>query len=194
MNVTSLFYFYINNNKSNLSSCNSCLLSSCNSCLFSVYNSCLNTGHHSRCRALHHFLSDGQASKTAMDSEEAEKYIRLVKKQQQRDLQKLNNTGHHSRCRALHHFLLDGQASRTAMNSEEAEKYIRLVKEQQQRGLQKLKGGGGGDGGFSYKVDPYCLRFGDYVVHKKVSIGRFVVFKCFGFYLIAVWRDWLMWI
>ncbi|XP_059449432.1 ATP-dependent DNA helicase At3g02060, chloroplastic [Corylus avellana] len=71
-------------------------------------------------------------------------------------------------------------ASRTAMNSEEAEKYIRLVKEQQQRGLQKLKGGGGsggGGGGFSYKVDPYTLRSGDYVVHKKVGIGRFVGIK-----------------
>ncbi|XP_062151736.1 ATP-dependent DNA helicase At3g02060, chloroplastic [Alnus glutinosa] len=69
-------------------------------------------------------------------------------------------------------------ASRTAMDSEEAEKYIRLVKEQQQRGLQKLKGGdGGGGGGFSYKVDPYSLRSGDYVVHKKVGIGRFVGIK-----------------
>jgi hypothetical protein len=66
------------------------------------------------------------------------------------------------------------------MDSEEAEKYIRLVKEQQQRGLQKLKGGGGGGGGgggFSYKVDPYSLRSGDYVVHKKVGIGRFVGIK-----------------
>lgn len=61
------------------------------------------------------------------------------------------------------------------MDSEEAEKYIRLVKEQQQRGLQKLKGGGGG--GLSYKVDPYTLRSGDYVVHKKVGIGRFVGIK-----------------
>lgn len=59
------------------------------------------------------------------------------------------------------------------MDSEEAEKYIQLVKEQQQRGLQKLKGGGG----FSYKVDPYTLRSGDYVVHKKVGIGRFVGIK-----------------
>lgn len=59
------------------------------------------------------------------------------------------------------------------MDSEEAEKYIQLVKKQQQRGLQKLKGGGG----FSYKVDPYTLRSGDYVVHKKVGIGRFVGIK-----------------
>jgi len=33
LNVTSFFYFYINNNKFNLSSCKSCLLSVCNSCL-----------------------------------------------------------------------------------------------------------------------------------------------------------------
>ncbi|KAJ0054633.1 hypothetical protein Pint_02482 [Pistacia integerrima] len=75
------------------------------------------------------------------------------------------------------------------MDSEEADKYIRLVKEKQQIGLQKLKskkagdgggngdGGGGGGGGFSYKVDPYGLRSGDYVVHKKVGIGRFVGIK-----------------
>jgi hypothetical protein len=44
MNVTSLLYFYINNNKSNLSSCNSCLLSACNSCLSNSCNSCLNRG------------------------------------------------------------------------------------------------------------------------------------------------------
>lgn len=60
---------------------------------------------------------------------------------------------------------------RTAMESEEADKYIELVKEQQQRGLQKLKGD------LSYKVDPYTLRSGDYVVHKKVGIGRFVGIK-----------------
>jgi transcription-repair coupling factor (superfamily II helicase) len=60
---------------------------------------------------------------------------------------------------------------RTAMESEEADKYIELVKEQQQRGLQKLKGD------VSYKVDPYTLRSGDYVVHKKVGIGRFVGIK-----------------
>jgi len=69
-------------------------------------------------------------------------------------------------------------SSRNAMDSEEAEKYIRQVKEQQQRGLQKLKGDGDGKGGtFSYKVDPYTLRSGDYVVHKKVGIGRFVGIK-----------------
>ncbi|KAG9130207.1 hypothetical protein Leryth_004218 [Lithospermum erythrorhizon] len=64
------------------------------------------------------------------------------------------------------------------MDSEEADKYIKLVKEQQQRGLQKLRGATpGGGGGFSYKVDPYTLRSGDYVVHKKVGIGRFVSIK-----------------
>lgn len=69
-------------------------------------------------------------------------------------------------------------SSRPAMDSEEAEKYIQMVKQQQQRGLQKLKGDREGKGeGFSYKVDPYTLRSGDYVVHKKVGIGRFVGIK-----------------
>lgn len=66
------------------------------------------------------------------------------------------------------------------MDSEEADKYIQLVKEQQQRGLQKLKGGGRAAAAgerFSYKVDPYTLRSGDYVVHKKVGVGRFVGIK-----------------
>jgi transcription-repair coupling factor len=57
-----------------------------------------------------------------------------------------------------------------------------MVKEQQERGLQKLKGirqgtKAAGDGAFSYKVDPYSLLSGDYVVHKKVGIGRFVGIK-----------------
>uniref|UniRef100_A0A5B7BS35 DNA helicase n=1 Tax=Davidia involucrata TaxID=16924 RepID=A0A5B7BS35_DAVIN len=69
-------------------------------------------------------------------------------------------------------------ASRPVMDSEEAEKYIQLVKEQQQRGLQKLKGDREAkDGGFTYKVDPYSLRSGDYIVHRKVGIGRFVGIK-----------------
>lgn len=64
------------------------------------------------------------------------------------------------------------------MDKQEAEKYIQLVKEQQQRGLQKLKGERvGKDGNFSYKVDPYTLRNGDYVVHKKVGIGMFIGIK-----------------
>ncbi|CAB4275536.1 unnamed protein product [Prunus armeniaca] len=61
--------------------------------------------------------------------------------------------------------------TRTVMESEEADKYIELVKQQQQRGLEKLRGDA------SYKVDPYSLRSGDYVVHKKVGIGRFVGIK-----------------
>jgi len=70
------------------------------------------------------------------------------------------------------------EVSRTVMNTEEADKYIQMVKEQQQRGLQKLKGDREGkDGSFSYKVDPYTLRSGDYVVHKKVGIGRFFGIK-----------------
>ncbi|XP_061356166.1 ATP-dependent DNA helicase At3g02060, chloroplastic, partial [Gastrolobium bilobum] len=70
------------------------------------------------------------------------------------------------------------EASRTVMDSKEADKYIKMVKEQQQRGLQKLKGvRESKDGAFSYKVDPYTLSSGDYVVHKKVGIGRFVGIK-----------------
>ncbi|KAL0367871.1 UNVERIFIED_CONTAM: ATP-dependent DNA helicase, chloroplastic [Sesamum radiatum] len=46
-------------------------------------------------------------------------------------------------------------------------------------GLQKLKGTerGAASGAFSISVDPYTLRSGDYVVHKKVGIGRFVGVK-----------------
>ncbi|KAI9120505.1 hypothetical protein K1719_007538 [Acacia pycnantha] len=70
------------------------------------------------------------------------------------------------------------EVSRTVMDSEEADKYIQLVKKQQQRGLQKLKGDKENkEGGFSYQVDPYTLHSGDYVVHKKVGIGRFVGIK-----------------
>lgn len=64
------------------------------------------------------------------------------------------------------------------VDSEEAEKYINKVKQQQQRGLQKLKGDSEVKGsGFGYRVDPYTLQSGDYVVHKKVGIGRFVAIK-----------------
>ncbi|XP_022141425.1 ATP-dependent DNA helicase At3g02060, chloroplastic isoform X3 [Momordica charantia] len=71
------------------------------------------------------------------------------------------------------------ESSRTAMDAEEADRYIQMVKEQQQRGLQKLKGDRqrNESDGFNYKVDPYTLRSGDYVVHKKVGIGRFVGIK-----------------
>eukprot|EP01018_Ginkgo_biloba_P018318 Gb_38755 [translate_table: standard] len=61
------------------------------------------------------------------------------------------------------------------MNPDEAEKYIQLVKEQQKKGLRKLKQGQlTGKENFSYAVDPHALVPGDYVVHKKVGIGRFV--------------------
>lgn len=57
-----------------------------------------------------------------------------------------------------------------------------MVKQQQQRGLLELKkghmlrkgGSNNGDANFSYKVDPFTLEEGDYVVHKKVGIGRFI--------------------
>lgn len=72
----------------------------------------------------------------------------------------------------------EGANNGSSMDSVEADKYIKLVKEQQQRGLQKLKGDKHGNvGGFGYQVDPYTLRPGDYVVHKKVGIGKFVAIK-----------------
>ena len=64
------------------------------------------------------------------------------------------------------------------MKSEEAEKYIQMVKQQQQRGLKKLKGEKNDEeSGYGYRVDPYTLKQGDYVVHKKVGVGRFVGIK-----------------
>ncbi|XP_010942342.1 ATP-dependent DNA helicase At3g02060, chloroplastic isoform X1 [Elaeis guineensis] len=72
----------------------------------------------------------------------------------------------------------EGSKAGSKLNSAEAEKYIKTVKEQQQRGLQKLKGDvDGKEGGFGYRVDPYSLRPGDYVVHKKVGIGKFGAIK-----------------
>lgn len=70
-----------------------------------------------------------------------------------------------------------GGGGERSLDSKEAEKYIKLVKQQQQRGLQKLRGRNEGDGGFGYRVDPYTLQPGDYVVHKKVGIGKFVAIK-----------------
>ncbi|KAK9050020.1 hypothetical protein SSX86_031011 [Deinandra increscens subsp. villosa] len=72
--------------------------------------------------------------------------------------------------------------SGSGVTDEEVDKYIQLVKQQQQRGLRELKKGrlrtngasGNADAGFSYKVDPFTLEEGDYVVHKKVGIGRFM--------------------
>ncbi|CAA0821268.1 DEAD/DEAH box helicase- putative [Striga hermonthica] len=64
------------------------------------------------------------------------------------------------------------------MDSKEADTYIKLVKEQQQRGLQKLMAQANtANSSTNYKVDPYTLRPGDYVVHKKVGVGRFVGIK-----------------
>ncbi|CAH1437831.1 unnamed protein product [Lactuca virosa] len=68
------------------------------------------------------------------------------------------------------------------VSNEEVDKYIQMVKQQQQRGLLELKkghmlrkgGSNNGDANFSYKVDPFTLEEGDYVVHKKVGIGRFI--------------------
>ncbi|KAL6966188.1 hypothetical protein U1Q18_031967 [Sarracenia purpurea var. burkii] len=65
------------------------------------------------------------------------------------------------------------------MNSEEGDKYIQSAKKHQHRGLQKLKGGehGDRDEALSYKVNPYNLRTRDYLMRKKVGIGRFVGIK-----------------
>lgn len=68
---------------------------------------------------------------------------------------------------------------KATVTEEEVDKYINLVKQQQQRGLRELKrgrlgGNEGSDGVVSYKVDPFSLEEGDYVVHKKVGIGRFM--------------------
>lgn len=46
--------------------------------------------------------------------------------------------------------------------------------------MKKLKGdrvGAGNKNGFGYRVDPYTLKSGDYVVHHKVGIGKFVGIK-----------------
>ncbi|KAJ6686983.1 FANCONI ANEMIA GROUP M FANCM FAMILY MEMBER [Salix purpurea] len=83
------------------------------------------------------------------------------------------------RIRCQRHGKREGSNSKPIMDSEEADQYIQMVKEQQQRGLLKLKGDRVAKEGdvFSYKVDPYTLSSGDYVVHKKVGIGRFVGIK-----------------
>lgn len=76
----------------------------------------------------------------------------------------------------IRRFHVKRESSKTAMDADEADRYIQMVKEQQQRGLQKLKGDRQKKESdeFNYKADPYTLRSGDYVVHKKVGIGRFV--------------------
>ncbi|KAH0660882.1 hypothetical protein KY290_029589 [Solanum tuberosum] len=106
--------------------------------------------------------------------------LRNARQEQERDAISLLN----ERIRR-EHAKRDHSPLRPAMDSEEADKYIQLVKEQQQRGLQKLKSDRARQGAphdaaqptFSYKVDPYTLRSGDYVVHRKVGIGRFVGIK-----------------
>ncbi|EPS64337.1 hypothetical protein M569_10445, partial [Genlisea aurea] len=65
------------------------------------------------------------------------------------------------------------QPSKLAMGLEEVEEYIQQVKAKQQKGLQKLRG----DSTLGFKVDPYSLIGGDYIVHKKYGIGRFVGIK-----------------
>ncbi|EXB41421.1 Transcription-repair-coupling factor [Morus notabilis] len=83
------------------------------------------------------------------------------------------------------HSQRDDSSRSRSVDAQEADKYIRMVKQQQQRGLQILKRRAGAEKpdqnekekSFSYKVDPYSLRSGDYVVHRKVGVGRFVGIK-----------------
>ncbi|XP_060195780.1 ATP-dependent DNA helicase At3g02060, chloroplastic [Lycium barbarum] len=103
-----------------------------------------------------------------------------VRKEQERDAISLLN----DRIRREHAKRDHSIPLRPAMDSEEADKYIQLVKQQQQRGLHKLKtdrakqaADNSAQPTFSYKVDPYTLRSGDFVVHRKVGIGRFVGIK-----------------
>ncbi|KAJ4752060.1 Transcription-repair-coupling factor [Rhynchospora pubera] len=78
------------------------------------------------------------------------------------------------RIRKEHRKRGDGNTGST-MDPDEAERYMGLVREQQQRGLQMLRGEEQKQlGGFGYRVDPYQLQPGDYVVHRKVGIGKFV--------------------
>ncbi|KAL5993629.1 hypothetical protein ACLOJK_040881 [Asimina triloba] len=83
----------------------------------------------------------------------------------------------HERIRRDHGSRAEVLSARPAMDSGEAEMYIRKVKEQQQRGLLKLKGERAEGEGFGYRVDPYTLHQGDFVVHKKVGIGKFFGIK-----------------
>ncbi|KAG5252139.1 ATP-dependent DNA helicase [Salix suchowensis] len=78
------------------------------------------------------------------------------------------------RIRCQRHGKREGSNSKPIMDSEEADQYIQMVKEQQQRGLLKLKGDRVAKEGdvFSYKVDPYTLSSGDYVVHKKFDVPK----------------------
>ncbi|KAL8049111.1 hypothetical protein ABFX02_06G000300 [Erythranthe guttata] len=106
-------------------------------------------------------------------NDSAKKFRSQTEAEQQRDAISLLN----ERIRS-EHCKRESPSSRPAMDSEEADMYIQLVKDQQQRGLQKLKGDRTGaaaasGAAFTYKVDPYTLRSGDYVVHRKVGIGRF---------------------
>lgn len=69
------------------------------------------------------------------------------------------------------------RAGNDALDSSDVEKYLKTVKQQQQLGIRKLKGDAMEKGGIGYKVDPYTLEPGDYVVHKKVGIGKFAAIK-----------------
>jgi hypothetical protein len=80
------------------------------------------------------------------------------------------------------------------MDSKEAEKYIRLVKEQQQRGLQKLRVGEGVVGGLVTRWTPIVFVLGIMLCTRRWVLGGLLFLNVLGFYLIAVWRDWLMWI
>jgi hypothetical protein len=74
------------------------------------------------------------------------------------------------RIRKEHRKLGDDNTGST-MDREEADQYLRMIKEQQHRGLQKMKGEQQKQlGGFGYRVDPYELQPGEFVVHRKVLV------------------------
>ncbi|GMN57362.1 hypothetical protein TIFTF001_026468 [Ficus carica] len=111
------------------------------------------------------YQNDSSASRSPsgsrmVDAEEADKYIQMVKHQQQRGLQILKRRASNSS--SVHFTDYDNDI------------YNADDHEQKQNQNQNQKHGGFS---FSYKVDPYSLRSGDYIVHKKVGIGRFVGIK-----------------
>ncbi|GER35347.1 transcription-repair-coupling factor [Striga asiatica] len=111
-------------------------------------------------------------------------FLFLLKKQQKTIPHQIESSLEHSSAgggdRLLNERIRRERSKRQSppIDSKEAETYIKLVKEQQQRGLQKLMAQANtANSSTNYKVDPYTLRAGDYVVHKKVGVGRFVGIK-----------------
>nr|ATB19863.1 putative DEAD/DEAH box helicase [Callitropsis funebris] len=68
------------------------------------------------------------------------------------------------------------------VNPKEAQIYMDNIKEKRKKGLKKLEQAKleGKEKTLSYTIDPETLVEGDYVVHKKVGVGRFVGIKRSG--------------